>query len=249
MQTGRRSFLSALALLAHGCRAEPRASSAEVPEEPRMRTPVTYVFDAYCGWCYGFSATFRDFVARHAGEIELTVIPGGLFVGERRVPIRELDFIARANASIAALTGVTFGPAFQALVDDGRFVMDSGEAARGFLALEGLAPARDAELAAAMLSAFYVDGQSLSAPETYAAIGARFGASAADVRAALARTDDAAVSRQFERARALGVSGFPTVLVETARGPRRIVTGRATPEQLEIAFREAASSLASPPSR
>jgi 2-hydroxychromene-2-carboxylate isomerase len=169
MQTGRRSFLSALALLAQGCRAEPPASSAEVPEERRMRVSVTYVFDAYCGWCYGFSATFRDFVARHAGEIDLTVIPGGLFVGELRVPMRELGYVARANASIAALTGATFGPAYAALVHDGSFVMDSREAARGFLALSDLIAGRDAELAAAMQSAFYVDGQSLSAPETYAA--------------------------------------------------------------------------------
>jgi putative protein-disulfide isomerase len=211
-----------------------------------MRVSVTYVFDAYCGWCYGFSSTFRDFVARHAGEIDLTVIPGGLFVGELRVPMRELGYVARANASIAALTGVAFGPAYAALVHDGRFVMDSREAARGFLALSDLIPGRDAELAAAMQSAFYVDGQSLSAPETYAAIGSRFGAAAADVQAALARTDDDAVTRQFERARALGVSGFPTVLVETARGLRPIIAGRATPEQLESAFREAAQSHASP---
>jgi hypothetical protein len=42
------------------------------------------------------------------------------------------------------------------------------------------------------------------------------------------------------------VSGFPTVLVKTARGVRPIIAGRATPEQLESAFREAAESLASP---
>jgi putative protein-disulfide isomerase len=202
-----------------------------------MKSRLTYVFDAYCGWCYGFGETFRAFVDSHAWEIDVEVVPGGLFVGTRRGPIRQIGQVARANDAIASLTGTTFGPGYRALVADGSFVMDSHEAARGFLALQSCAPGYDVEIAWRMQSAFYVDGKSLSVPETYADIATGLEVSPDDVRAALERTGDDVVELAYARAIAFGVAGFPSVFVETSLGPTPIVTGQATRAQLEESFR------------
>lgn len=40
-----------------------------------------YVWDAYCGWCYGFSNSIRTLHENHP-EISLTLVSGGLFVGK-----------------------------------------------------------------------------------------------------------------------------------------------------------------------
>ena len=42
-----------------------------------------YVFDAYCGWSYGFAPTLAEIVRRHP-ELDVEVVSGGLFTGPRR---------------------------------------------------------------------------------------------------------------------------------------------------------------------
>jgi hypothetical protein len=50
------------------------------------RVRLTYAFDAYCGWCYGFGPALHEFAAADAHRIELRVLSGGLFTGSRALP-------------------------------------------------------------------------------------------------------------------------------------------------------------------
>ena len=99
-----------------------------------MAVKLTYVFDAYCGWCYGFGPAVREFAAANTWRVDLNVVSGGLFTGGRVAPIGTMPNVAGANARIAELTGVEFGSGYRALVADGRFQMDSTAAATGFAA-------------------------------------------------------------------------------------------------------------------
>jgi len=173
---------------------------------------LVYVFDAYCGWSHGFSGTLREVVSRHPG-LPVEVVSGGLFTGSRRVPIREFGYVQGANAQIAELTGAEFGAAYDRLIADGTFVMDSEAAARGVAALRQAAPDRAADLAVALQRAFYVDGLSLSDPATYRKVAEAAGLDADAVVAAFEapETQDAAEA-DFRRSAALGVTGFPTLL-------------------------------------
>src|SRR5207248_5666726 len=90
----------------------------------RVPMKLVYVFDAYCGWSYGFAPTMVEVARRHP-DIEVEVISGGLFTGARRVPIREFGYVQGANAKITELTGAPFGAGYERLIADGTFVMDS----------------------------------------------------------------------------------------------------------------------------
>src|SRR4051794_31543408 len=118
---------------------------------------LVYVFDAYCGWSYGFAPVMGEVAARHP-ELGVEVVSGGLFTGDRRVPIRQFGYVQGANAKIAELTGVEFGAAYDALIADGTFVMDSEDAAAGMAALRQAAPEQAVQLAEAVQRAFYLDG-------------------------------------------------------------------------------------------
>ena len=144
---------------------------------------LLYVLDAYCGWSHGFSPTIIE-IARRNPDLPVDVVSGGMFTGERRVPIRELGFIGGANARITSLTGAEFGDGYQRLIDDGSFVLDSEAAARGVAALRQAAPERAVELAVAAQRAFFIDGHSLSAPATYRKIAEAAGLDADAVVAA-----------------------------------------------------------------
>src|SRR3954466_15186859 len=131
-----------------------RARRARGRKAPLMR--FVYVFDAYCGWAYGFAPTLDELVRRHP-DLEVEVVSGGLFTGPRRVPIREFGYVQGANAKITALTGVEFGSGYERVIADGSFVMDSEAAARGVAALRQAAPDRIVELAGVLQHRFYVD--------------------------------------------------------------------------------------------
>jgi putative protein-disulfide isomerase len=68
---------------------------------------LVYVWDAYCGWRYGFSKGLRTFHENHP-ELPLTVLSGGLFTGERKKPIGDFPHIPEANKRINQLTGASF---------------------------------------------------------------------------------------------------------------------------------------------
>ncbi|MFI1354369.1 DsbA family protein [Streptomyces sp. NPDC020898] len=194
---------------------------------------LVYVFDAYCGWSHGFSGTLREVVSRHPG-LATEVVSGGLFTGQRRVPIREFGYVQGANAQIAELTGAEFGDAYERLIADGSFVMDSDAAALGVAALRQMAPDRAAELATAVQDAFYVDGRSLSDAATYRTVAQTAGLDADAVVAAFeAPGTQAAAHADFRRAAELGVTGFPTLLAVDGDSVTPLAYGRATADEVD----------------
>ncbi|MDG9706703.1 DsbA family protein [Streptomyces sp. DH10] len=194
---------------------------------------LVYVFDAYCGWSHGFSATLHEVVARRPGT-PVEVISGGLFTGPRRVRIREFGYVQGANARIAELTGAEFGEAYERLIADGSFVMDSEAAARGVAALRRTAPGRAPELAAAVQHAFYVDGLSLSEAATYRAVAQAAGLDPdAVVSAFQAPEASNAAAEDFHRAAGLGVSGFPTLLAVNGDAVTSLARGHATADEVD----------------
>ncbi|NEC89822.1 DsbA family protein [Streptomyces sp. SID12501] len=194
---------------------------------------LVYVFDAYCGWSHGFSGTLSEVVSRHP-DVPVEVVSGGLFTGSRRVPVREFGYVQGANAQIAELTGAEFGAAYEVLVADGSFVMDSEVAARGVVALRQAAPARAAELAVALQHAFYVEGLSLSDPATYRKVAGAAGLDADAVVAAFEGPKAASTAADdFHRAAELGVTGFPTLLAVDGDTATRLAYGHANADEVD----------------
>ncbi|MEU2421080.1 DsbA family protein [Streptomyces sp. NPDC007851] len=194
---------------------------------------LVHVFDAYCGWSHGFSGTLREVVARHP-ELPVEVVSGGLFTGARRVPIREFGYVRGANADISELTGAEFGAAYERLIADGSFVMDSEAAARGVAALRQAGPDRAAHLATAVQDAFYVDGLSLSDPATYRKVAEEAGLDADAVVAAYHSPETrTAAEADFGRAAGAGVRGFPTLLAVDGDRVVPVAQGRATADEID----------------
>lgn len=194
---------------------------------------LVYVFDAYCGWSHGFSGTLREVVSRHP-DLPVEVVSGGLFTGARRMPIREFGHVQGANAAIAEVSGAEFGAAYERLIADGSFVMDSQAAARGMAALRQAAPARAAELATALQDVFYVDGLSLSDPATYRKVAEEAGLDADAVVAAFESAEAQQAARaDFDRAAELGVTGFPTLLAVDGDHVTTLAYGRATADEID----------------
>ncbi len=188
-----------------------------------MVSPVrlTYAFDAYCGWCYGFGPALHEFAHGNADRIDLRVLSGGLFSGPAAGPISAYPHIPGANKRIAALTGVTFGPGYEKVLAEGARVMDSTDAAVGLVALRREGAPLSA--AAALQHAWYVDGLDLSDVEVYRSIATDLGLDADQVVADF--TDPATrveAEADFRELRRLGVDSYPTLLLHTDTGAHRL---------------------------
>ncbi|WP_372408541.1 DsbA family protein [Streptomyces luteireticuli] len=198
-------------------------------QQPRHK--VTYAFDAYCGWCYGFGPTVREFAAVNADRLDLRVLSGGLFTGARAQPVGAYaSYIPQSDARIAELIGAVFGPAYRRAVAEGTTVLDSADAATALVALSLQAPERTLELAGALQRAWYQGGLSLSDPATLKAVADDAGgvdAEAAAAAYALPATRQAAQAG-FREVRRLGVDSFPTLLLHAADGTVRRLGGPTT---------------------
>ncbi|MEK4498433.1 DsbA family protein [Bacillus anthracis] len=196
---------------------------------------LIYVWDAYCGWCYGFSDSIKGFYKNHT-EMPLTVLCGGLFLDN--LPMKNFSYIEEGNKRINQLTGAEFGPSYQKLVEEGTFKMNSKDAAIGFSALRSLAPDRLLEFTSAMQKAFYYEGQSLSDPETYRKIAIEHGLDPEQVLDRL-NTQETVIDVQndFNKVRQLGVNSYPSLLLQKDNQIIPIGGGVMTPDKIEARFK------------
>ncbi|WP_101773832.1 DsbA family protein [Peptostreptococcus faecalis] len=175
---------------------------------------LIYVWDPYCGWCYGFSKSIQALHENHP-ELPLTILSGGLFTGDRKKPISTMSYIEESNKRITDITGAKFGEKYQDLIDEGSFIMDSDMAAKGFSTLRFFAPERAYYLASAMSQAFYNEGKSLSDPNTYREIAIANNLNPDDVVSRFESeisTKDA--NSDFIKTRELGVHSYPTLILK-----------------------------------
>jgi putative protein-disulfide isomerase len=202
---------------------------------------LIYVWDAYCGWCYGFSKSIRAFHENHP-ELPLTILSGGLFVGDRKQPIGAFPYIPEAHNRISQLTGAEFGIPYQMLLKEGTFVMDSEAAAIGFSALRFFAPECAVHLASSLQRAFYYEGKSLSDPATYREISNAYNL---DPEAVLARIEDPASARDvhadFIKVEQIDVHSYPTLLLQKGDEFIGLGGGVMTTEKLEARLKSVIS--------
>lgn len=197
---------------------------------------LVYVLDLYCGWCYGFGPTVRQLAADP--DIKLTVRHGALFTGDRSAPIGQYGHIPAANARISALTGVEFGAGYEAMLAEGRALLDSNDAARGLMALRQVAGEdRALEAVSALQAAFYGEGLSLSNEAAYDFAAERLGVDAQAVRAALKDLDVAArAAAEQQQVLEWGVDHYPTLLAVTEHGLVEVGSPTASAAEIKAAL-------------
>jgi putative protein-disulfide isomerase len=75
-----------------------------------MDTTLIYCYDAYCGWCYGFSEVMKKINSAYKNKLQFEVLSGGMILPEDPVPISATaKYILGAYKRVEELTGVKFG--------------------------------------------------------------------------------------------------------------------------------------------
>jgi len=181
-----------------------------------MKTTIFYIYDALCGWCYGFSPVMQDFYEQHKDSFEFTVLSGGMVLGEREGPVGQIAaFLKEAHKNVESLSGVSFGEAFlNDTLEKGTAHFSSKMPSLALTALKDLAPGRSIEQASALQKMVYWYGKSPSVIESYKDVAAQFDVPFNALKASMESDKiNQRTEQEFKVVKNWGINGFPTVVL------------------------------------
>lgn len=206
-----------------------------------MKKPrIIYIYDALCGWCYGFSPVIRRFHQQHADDFDFDVLSGGMMTGERVRPVSEsMSYIEQAYKVVETRTGVRFGDDYLTnLLRPGTYLSDSEKPGMAMTLFKAILSGPDRpqsaiEFAGALQNALYRDGIDLNVDAVYGPLVEPFGI---DPNEFVAHLSDPAIREQtwaeFNMVSQYGINSFPTVIADVDDKLYALARGYVPCEQL-----------------
>ncbi|MES2430386.1 MAG: DsbA family protein [Bacteroidota bacterium] len=136
-----------------------------------MNPILIYCYDAYCGWCYGFSPVMLKIAEDYKDVLDIEVLSGGMMLGENKMPIEKIGpFIQSAHKRVEELTGIKFGDDFLWHVnnpDKSDWVMNSEKPAIALCIFKEIFPDNQLAFASDLQYALNFEGRDLDDDEAY----------------------------------------------------------------------------------
>ena len=187
-----------------------------------MNNPVLiYCYDAYCGWCYGFSPVIKKIAEQYKDDVDVEVLSGGMIVGELVQPIERIaGYIQGAYKNVEELTGIKFGDDFLWHInnpDQSDWHMNSEKPAIALCVFKEFYPDRQLEFAGDLQYALNYEGRDLEDDEAYRHLLEKYGINPEAFYSKLHSDDFKKLAYdEFDVCKQLKVTGFPCVFIQTA---------------------------------
>ena len=225
-------------------------SPASSQTKPRMAQPerptLYYVFDALCGWCYGFSPTMQAIKEDYKDRLEFEVISGGMVTGQRIGPIGKVaGFIRTAYKDVERATGTQFGKGFlEGTMAKGTATFSSLEPALALATVRSHFPEKAFAFAHALQHGIYYDGVAPTDQEAWAGYAEKFGVKRdiflRDVRSPLMHQQ---ALKEFRTSDSLKVEGFPTLFIMKNKVLHKIASGYTPKKELEARIQQVLAAM------
>jgi len=182
-----------------------------------MQKPkIIYVFDALCGWCYGFSPVMKAIYEEYSDRFDFDVISGGMILGNRVGPVGVIaSFIESSYKTVEQTTGIVFGEGFLRNVEKGEMILDSEKPAIALAVFKSYAPQQAVLFAHEIQNAIKFEGKDPNEDEMYRYIAVNHGLDP-DIVAHQLREEEfkQAAYYDFALARQLQVSSYPMAFIQ-----------------------------------
>lgn len=185
-----------------------------------MQKPILiYCYDAYCGWCYGFSPIIKKIAEEYSFQLDVEVLSGGMMIGENKMPIEKIGpYIQGAYKRVEEVTGIKFGDDFlwhTANPDKSDWVMNSEKPAIALCILKEIYPERQLEFAGDLQYALNYEGRDLDDDEAYRHLLEKYTISENDFYTKL-KSDEykEKAYHEFALCKQLNVDSYPQVLIQ-----------------------------------
>jgi putative protein-disulfide isomerase len=204
-----------------------------------MTPTLYYCYDAYCGWCYGFSPVIKQLDAEYSNRIAFEVLSGGMIITEtpRHIGVTAA-YIQGAYKQVEDYTGIKFGQDYLWHIfnpDKSDWFPSSEKPAIALCVLKEQYPDKQVAFAAALQHALHFEGRDLCDDEAYRHLLPQFGLEADDFYSQLHSPEmKEKAYYEFALCKQLQVTGYPAVLLQTADTKFYLLARGYTPyEQLK----------------
>jgi putative protein-disulfide isomerase len=182
---------------------------------------LIYCYDAYCGWCYGFSPVIRRVAQEYKHMLHSEVLSGGMILPSQPTHISSMaPYIREAYRTVEELTGITFGKDYLWHVmneDESDWYPDSLKPAIAMCVFKELRDNLQVEFAADLQYSHHYEGRDLTDDEAYRHLLEKYKLDAADFYSKLNSEEYEDKARyEFSLVKQLQVTGFPTVLIQVS---------------------------------
>lgn len=132
---------------------------------------IIYCYDAYCGWCYGFSNVIKRIAEEYKDKFQFEVLSGGMILPETPQPISLIaPYIQEASKAVEERTGVKFGEDFLFHInrpEESDWFPNSEKPAIALCIFKEIYPERAIEFASDLQYALNFEGRDLTDDEAY----------------------------------------------------------------------------------
>jgi putative protein-disulfide isomerase len=180
---------------------------------------IIYCYDAYCGWCYGFSPVIKKVAEQFADKLSFEVLSGGMIISHQPRSVSTMaGYIQKAYKVVEDRTGIKFGADFLWHInnpDKSDWFPDSEKSAIALCIFKEYWPEKQVAFAADLQYALNYEGRDLCDDEAYRHLLEKYNIPAAAFYTKL-RDESYKEKAHYEFAlcRQLQVTGFPTVLMQ-----------------------------------
>ena len=199
-----------------------------------MQPLLIYCYDAYCGWCYGFSPVMKKIGEDFKDQIQFEVLSGGMMTGENKAPIEKIaPFIQGAYKRVEELTGIQFGEDFLWHINNPQqsdWVMNSEKPAIALCIFKELYPDQQVNFASDLQYALSYEGRDLDDDEAYRHLLIKYHIAADGFYEKLhSEQYKEQAHYEFALCKQLQVTGFPAVLIQLSDNKFYLVAKGYTP--------------------
>lgn len=186
-----------------------------------MQPTLYYCYDAYCGWCYGFSPVIKKLEAAYKDKVVFDVLSGGMILPEEPTHFGTMaKYIQTAYKQVEETTGVQFGQDFLWHVfhpEETDWFPDSTKPAIALCIAKEKAPERTLEFASDLQYALNFEGRDLTDNEAYRHLLEKYDLDETDFYTKL-KSEEYREKAYYEMAlvKQLQVTGYPTVLLQVS---------------------------------
>ncbi|MBC8033424.1 MAG: DsbA family protein [Chitinophagaceae bacterium] len=182
---------------------------------------IYYCYDAYCGWCYGFSPVIAKIAEEYGDKASFEVLSGGMIITDKPRPIAATaDYIRGAYKTVEQLTGIRFGEDYLWHInnpDQSDWFPNSEKPAIALCVFKDYHPESQVAFASDLQYALHYEGRDLCDNEAYRHLLEKYQIPADEFYEKLG---SAAYKErayyEFALVKQLKVNGYPTVLLQVS---------------------------------
>lgn len=195
---------------------------------------LIYCYDAYCGWCYGFSPVIKKIQEHYAGTVPVEVLSGGMILPDYPTPIAQsAPYILQAYKTVEEYAGVTFGEDYLwhlKHADQSDWFPNSEKPAIALSILKEQSPEKAVSFASDLQYALHFEGRDLTDDEAYRHLLPKYGLDPGTFYEKLHSDDYRKLAHDdFAMVKKLQVTAFPQLLVQISDSKFFLVARGYTP--------------------